>query len=261
MSGQSVMGHLHLGHLPRSYRWKQVISLLDEGAEIPELASSSVNAASKGLRNIPTDGGFTAIISYIFELAKASRSSDISDSLTSIGIDLNSQKTSIDFISTIAGNLSDRLSPVYPRSDVGKIASDSLLESLSKQITGKTGSLFDEGDQSIKSLTESFRGNGFKNLMHEFYATFTSRYLSYHLGRELANHVGVGERFQDIDSHTEFSNAFSHYCRQTIRITDEFTPGWLGKSIYEGTLSKEAINRYVYVAFKKITSEFEKGAD
>ncbi len=255
------MGHLHLGHLPRTHHWKQVIALLDNGAEIPDLASSSVNAASKGLQNIPSDGGFAAIVSYIFELAKASWSSDISDSLSYIGIGSNSQKTSIDFISTIANNLSDRLSPVYPRSDVGKIAQDSFLETLSKQITGKTGSLFDEDSQSAKSLTESFRGNGFKNLMHEFYATFTSRYLSYHLGRELANHVGIGKRFQDIDSHTEFSNAFSHYCRQTIRITDEFTPGWVGKSIYEGTLSKEAVSRYVYVAFKKITSEFEKGAD
>jgi len=183
------MGHLRLGHLPRTHRWKQVIGLLDNGADPPDLADASFRASLTGLGRVPSDPGFLSVLNSIVELAAASREKNLKSALRHAGIDAAVHTSSFGFLSAVAENLSDRLGEIYPRSDVGKIAQDAFLESLTKQVRAKTGSLFGETEDA-KSLTAAFRGNQFKSLMHEFYSGFTSRYLSYYLSRELPHHVG-----------------------------------------------------------------------
>lgn len=254
------MGHLRLGHLPRTQRWKQVIGLLESGADLPELADASFHASLTGLKRVPSDPGFLSILNSIVELARASRDTDIGSALQQAGIESAAHTSSFGFLSAVAETFSDRLRQVHPRSDVGKIAQDAFLESLSKQVKGKTGTLFGESEDA-KSLTDALRGKRFKSLMHEFYSGFTSRYLSYYLSRELPHHVGGGQRFANLDEHAEFTRQFDLYCRQTVRIADEFTPGWVGKAIYVGDTGADAVRRYAHAAFKKLASEFEKGGN
>jgi len=253
------MGHIRFGRLPKTHKWKQVIGLLKEGTDLSELATASLDASLTGLKRIPSDTGFLEVLNSIFELAAASREKDIQSALLRIGIDSNDQKASFGFLSAISEKINEDLGKVYPRSDAGKIALDSFLSSLSKQIMGKTGELFLE-KQNAQSLTESFRGNQFKVLMHEFYSAFTSKYLNYYLSRELPNHIGEGKQFSNIDEHSEFSRQFDLHCRQTVRIADEFTPGWIGKAVYQDDYSPDAVSRYAHVAFKKIISEFKRSA-
>lgn len=251
------MGHLRLGHLPHTQKWKQVIALLEEGTNLPELADASFNASLTGLSRVASDPGFLNVLNSIIELAAVSREKDVESALSRAGIDTDEQTSSFGFLSAISNRLSDSLGLIYPRSDVGKIAQDAFLESLTKKIKGKSGSLFGEYEDA-KSLTESFRGKQFKSLMHEFYSGFTSRYLSYYLSRELPHHVGEGKQFANLDEHAEFNRQFDLYCRQTARIADEFTPGWVGKAIYENDVGLDAIRRYAHVAFKKLISEFQR---
>jgi len=253
------MGHYRLGNLPHTEKWKEVIGLLMQGADLSELANASFDASLTGLNRVASDPGFLKILNSIIELAAASRESDLKTSFYKAGVEEGSQTSSFAFISQIANNLSNQLDQIYPRSDVGKIAQDAILISLSRQIKGKTKSLF--GDpENIKSLSESFRGNKFKLLMHDFYSGFMSKYLSYHLSREIPHHVGNNKRFGNLDDHTEFTNHLDLYCRQTVRITDDFTPGWVGKAIYEDKVGPEAVSRYAHVAFEKLISEFKRSA-
>jgi len=46
-----------------------------------------------------------------------------------------------------------------------------------------------------------------------------------------------------------------------VRIANEFTPGWFGKARYENRLSHQDVSGFAHVAFKKIRSEFERGAE
>lgn len=251
------MGHLRLGHLPRTHRWKQVIGLLEDGANLPELADASFRASLTGLSRVPSDPGFLSVLNTIIGLTAASREKNLKSALDQVGIDSDAQQSSFGFLASVADILSANLGAVYPRSDVGKIAQNAFLESLTKQIRGKSGSLFGEAE-GTKALTAPFRGSQFKTLMHEFYSGFTSRYLSYHLSRELPQHVGGGKQFANLEEHAKFTKQFDLYCRQTVRITDEFTPGWVGKAIYDGDTGPDAVKRYAHVAFKKLASEFQR---
>ncbi len=96
--------------------------------------------------------------------------------------------------------------------------------------------------------------------MHEFFVNFTNQYLNYHLSREVANHIGISKAVTDIDGHTDFGKAFELYVRQTVRITDEFVPGWFGKARWEKRLSHGEVAKFSHVAFRKIRSEFGRGA-
>jgi hypothetical protein len=252
------MGHNRLGHLPRTQPWKQVIALLEDGADLSSLADASLRAALTGLKRAPSDPGFLSTLGAIVELVAASRGKDLPAALQRMGVDPTAQASSFGFLSSVAQLLSDRLGQIYPRNDVGKIAQDAFLASLTEQVRGKTGSLFGAAED-IKSLTSAFRGKPFQTLMHEFYSNFTSRYLSYYLSRELPHHVGAGKRFANLDEHAQFAQSFDLYCRQTVRIADEFTSGWVGKAIYEGRADQGAVGRYAHIAFKKLASEFEKG--
>ena len=251
------MGHLFLGNLSHTHKWKQVIKLLEGGADIPELADASFRAAMTGLHRVPSDPGFLTVLNGIVELASASHKHDSLSAFDQAGVSASDCKSSFGFVSAIARNLSERLHQVYPRSDTGKIAQDALLESLTRHFKSKTGSLFGHAEDT-KSLVGAFKGNQFKSLMHEFYTSFTSRYLSYYLSRELPNHVGGGKRFANLDEHSIFNENFDLYCRQSVRIVDEFTPGWIGKAIYEGDAGADAVKRYAHVAFKKLASEFQR---
>ena len=95
--------------------------------------------------------------------------------------------------------------------------------------------------------------------MHDFYAVFTRRYVSYYLSRELSNHVGSGKKFRDLKEHSDFYKALDHHIRQTVRISDDFTPGWFGKARFEKRVSHDDVKKYAFVAFKKIRSEFKRG--
>ncbi len=253
------MGHTRLGRLPRTYRWKEVVSLLESGADLSSLADASFKAALSGFQLVPADSGFVTTIHSIIELAAAAREKDVASALESAGIDRESQSSSFSLLAAVSRKLSAELESAVPRSDAGKIARDAFVESLTRQVQAKTGSLFQEGSSDVRKLTSPFRGNQFKSLMHEFYSTFTSRYVSYHLSRELPNHVGAGKRFSDLSQHAEFNKAFDLHCRQTVRIADEFTPGWVGKAAFEKNISRQSVKKYAHVAFKKIASEFQKG--
>jgi len=251
------MGHNRLGNLPHTHRWKEVIALLENDAEISELTDASFYASLTALKRVPSDRGFLGVLNQIVELATVSREKDIAGALNQAGFNSEAQASSIGFLSVIATQLTDKINQTYPRSDVGKIARDAFLEALTKQVLSKTGTLFG-GTENAKTLTVPFRGDRFKVLMHEFYAGFTSRYLSYYLSRELPHHVGSGKRFSNIDEHSEFNKQFDLYCRQTVRIVDEFTPGWIGKAIYKKEADSKAVGRYAYAAFKKLTEEFQR---
>ena len=254
------MGHLRLGHLARTQRWKEVIRLLEDGAPLPDLANASLHASLTGLKRIPADAGFLATINAIVRLAEAARSKDVPAALSDLGIDPANHNSAFGFLSAVSKQVSTDVSNAYPRSDVGKIAHDSLVQALSQHLRSDTKSWFGASNEDAKSLTRPFRGVKFRSLMHEFYSRLTNRYLSYYLSRELPSHVGGGGRFANLESYAEFGKQFDLYCRQTVRIADEFTPGWVGKAVYESNVSSESVSRYAHVAFKKIASEFKKGA-
>lgn len=254
------MGHNYLGNLPRTYRWKEVIRLLSEDGSVDKIADASLAAAQTGLRRIPSDEGFTQTLTIIFKFIEAARSPDIESALARNGFSPLSDFTVFDLSSCLKEKFDFELNSKRIKSDVSEIAQNSFTETLFKYLSGESKALFDTSSDILnKTLKKLSSGRQFRSLMHEFYSTFTRRYLNYYLSRELSDHVGPGLRFRNIDEHTEFNRALNQYINQAIRIADDFTPGWFGKAQYEKNLTHDSISRYAHIAFKKILKEFSRG--
>jgi len=255
------MGNKFFGVLPKTHRWNQVVSLLREGVDAGEIAQSSFWAALTCFQRIPNDSGFNQVIQTAFEFAEAAREKNFAEALWKRGFEVPPDPTALDMIGALRSRIDWQLSDSRIHSDAAEIAQNALTKSLTAQ-TVNQASLFDAGPDHVqKALGRGLRGEQFSRLMHEFYSSFVHRYLTYYLSRELSNHVGPDRRFTDLAAHQEFSRALDLHIRQTVRIADEFTPGWFGKASFEGRLNRGEITRYTHVAFKKIAGEFKRGGD
>lgn len=256
------MGHIRLGRLPRTRRWKQVIALLDQGASVSELAQATFRAAQTGLSRVPQDLGFTQTLTVVFNFIDALQSKSPVSDLRKKGFEIRDGASLFDYVGSFKARAEDEANAVRARSDIAEIARDSFAQVLMKSAGSSLQTLFGvETGDARRAIQESVKGKPLGSTMHEFFATFTQRYLNYYLGRELPCHVGAGKAFSNIDGHSEFNRAFDLHVRQTVRIADDFTPGWFGKARWEQRLSHQDVSGFAHVAFRKIRSEFQRGAE
>jgi hypothetical protein len=256
------MGHTRLGKLPRTYRWRQVINLLEQAVSLPELAQATFDAAQAGLACVPKDQGFTQTLTTIFEFIDGLQSRDPAAVLRQKGFALPNDASLFDYINSFKERADATISEVRLRSDVAEIAQNSFTQTVFEGVAPSLPTFFGAGPGDVqKALQTNLKGQLLTKTMHAFFVTFTQQYLNYYLGRELPCHVGQGKTLSDINGHSEFTEAFNLYIRQTVRITDEFTPGWFGKARYEKRLSHESVSRFAHVAFNKIRGEFSRDAE
>ncbi|MEW6584951.1 MAG: hypothetical protein AB1442_04990 [Nitrospirota bacterium] len=254
------MGHLFLRNLPRTRKWKQVIELLEANGEVPEIARASLEAIQYGLKKVPDDPGFCQTLTAVFDFTNSLQSPDPAGSLWEKGFDLPANPLVLDYVAAFKRKVDKELSAHKTRSDLSEMAQNAFTDTLVKSAT-TSESLFRITHKEAQTiLKRQFAGQNFKSIMHEFFTGFTSRYLQSYLTRALPGYVGPNRQFGSMDSYKSFNDAFDLHIRQTVRITDDFVPGWYGKARFEGRLTPDSVTQFAYVAFKKIRGEFERGA-
>jgi hypothetical protein len=90
---------------------------------------------------------------------------------------------------------------------------------------------------------------------HAYFARVTERFLTYHLGRELARHVGGNGRFLTTDDHSEFLRKLATHCNEAAAITREFAGGWYSKANYAGEITEKKTRNFVRHALTKLRKE------
>ena len=137
------------------------------------------------------------------------------------------------------------------------------IESLTAIVGSTLPSLFGSTPEDVqREIGRLASGDRFSTLSREFFARLTQRTLDYYLSRELSNHIGVNERFEDDVARAHFDEALAMHCREASRIVEAFSGGWYGKNEYQGDgLTPDTIRRFVPVAFKKMRAELRKRRD
>jgi hypothetical protein len=142
------------------------------------------------------------------------------------------------------------------RTDIGEIALLAATESLSACLTGETADLFGPTRPDVRLGLYGFSTRaGFASFAHDFFARFTRRYLSYHLSRELASHVGEGKRFASPAEHTEFLFELGIHCREAARILRDFAGDWHSKANFEGGITRTKAGHFIRHALRKLRAE------
>jgi len=251
------MGHIRLGVLPQSRKWRQVVALLRSGADLSDVAQASALAAERDLAKATSDPVFQYVAKLLVELPLAARSPGFSEYLEGLGLSENALSSTPELTAELSSAIDRFAISVGTRSDLGEIAQMALVESLSQKLDNSLPSLFAPEPREIRrELGKISNGKEFAAFARQFFASVTYKSLDYYLSRELANHTGAGERFSTDADRVAFENALSSHTFEASRIVEEFAGGWYGKTVWKNQeLSETKIDNFARYAFKKIRDE------
>lgn len=252
------MGHIRLGTLPRSKRWREVVALLEAEAPLERIAEASALASERDLSRASSDPQFQFVANLLVTLPLEARSPGFSDYLDRLGMDPADLGSVTDLLSDLSRAIDAQAFDLGHGSDAGELAKSALLESLSVQLNDRLPSLFEPTSNDIRQALAGFSsGQGFALLARDFFARLTYRSLDYYLSRELANHTGAEKRFATDAQRIAFQEALRQHTFETSRIVQEFAGGWYGKTVWrDQDLDQDAINRFTQYAFTKMRKEF-----
>jgi hypothetical protein len=142
------------------------------------------------------------------------------------------------------------------RTDLGELARQAAVESLSSLVGVGARSLFDSTASELQvELGRFATRNGFAHLAHDFFARLTQKTLEYYIGRELPNHVGPGNPISSLHRQIEFRGALEKHCREAALIVEQFAGGWYSKSNFKRTLTPDSAQAFADYALKKMRDE------
>jgi hypothetical protein len=252
------MGHNRVSVLPDTAPWREVVGLVADDADLSCVAAATTEAASKGLDLARNDAGVHFPLLLLVKVVQAARTDDFAESLRDAGIAVDDQPDAFDLSSGFHQAIDRRLDRVG-RSDVGEMAQLAAVESLSALLAQRSANLYDTTPTDIQKTVKSFSTeSGFATLAHEFYAQFTQRFLTYHLGREIGLHVGSNGRFVDTDGHSEFIDRLKTHCREASVIAQTYAGNWYSKQTFQGGIDDSKARQFVRHCLDKLRRELIK---
>lgn len=264
------MGHIRLGKIPTSKKWKQVVELIAReaapagdapsslAADIERIAAQTLNAAQAGLQVATEDKGLRFTFYLLTQLVLASRQEDWIDRLRKVGIGLPAEPGLFDLTSSFQHCVDDYLSKHGKSSDISEIAQLAATEAIS-QLTGpKAQSLFGVGPEEVRRATKELSTKkGFSELGQVFFGRFMARYLNFFLSRATAGQTGKGG-IRHIGELTTFNDALSTHCKQSALIVQKFCGEWYSKTEFKEGISLANTSRFMAVALRKLEAELKR---
>ena len=224
-----------------------------------DVAALTATAAERGLAGAANDPALVESIWLLTQLSLAARTDDYVNRLKECGLRVQSAPSLMELTGAFSDVVDQKVDRLGSRTDLGEMAQLAATETISSVVGERLPTLFGTTAEDVRSCLGDFATpRNFSILAKDFFGRLTNRYLSYFLSRTLSNHVGRGNRFDNIQAHSEFNDALDVHCRQAARIVEEFAGGWFSKTNYEGGITREAAGRFAHVAAKKINAELRK---
>lgn len=251
------MGHIHLGVLPRTRKWRDVVDLLAGGAASSDVIAASAAAAEKDLLAAARDPVFVEAVRLLLSIPLAARSSGFEGALRDAGLRPEGEIGIFSLVRSAMSRLDDVAREQGRRRDLGELASRALARTLGDCIGGELPGLFDVTAADVQAITRKLSySSGIAFLSRSFFRDLVGTTLSYWLDRVLPLHVGPGQRFENVSARAEFDMALRQYSHEATRIIQEFSGGWYGKVLHEkGVIGTQEATVFGAVALKKISEE------
>lgn len=255
------MGHIHLGTLPRTRLWKEVVFLLEDKASVGTVAAASAHAAEKSLLNASVDPVFVEAVRLLVSIPLAARQADFGDALRRLDLQIGSSPTLMDVVSAATRRLDVLAHNLSERSDF----SDLSMRALSRAITNCVGDdlpgLFGASAEDVRLSFRKFsHGAGMATLCRAYFGTLVGSSLSYWLDRTLNSQIGAGQRFARVSDRAAFDPALRTYVSEATRIIKEFSAGFVGKASHlSGELNTADARAFGHVCLKKVVEELRAG--
>lgn len=253
------MGHERIGYLPKSKKWRDIVSEVGnftaDGETIAQIANQTTKNVIARYENIGTDKGVISAFKFLILLAQASKKNNSSAYLEKHGISLPKNFNLIGLSKAIREFVDSN----SDSKEYSSFANHALIETV-RQWSDKNKIqqqiLFDSNTNSFDEWRPAADGSGFCELSRLFFSNFTDNYLKYFLEREASakiNNLFDRDSFsKQLDEHV---NEISKHAFETSKITQSFSAGWFNKNAKDDVPSHEKIKGFVAFCFQKLNSE------
>ena len=164
------MGHIRLGTLPQSKKWRDVIGLLDANAPLDAVAEAATRASETDLRKAPDDPSFQFVTQLLVRLPLLARAPGFEAEMRGLGLDSDALESVTGLLAGLNAAITRQNFELGTSSDAGELARTALLESLSVQVRDRLPSLFEPTPQDIRTALASFAsGQNLATLAREFF--------------------------------------------------------------------------------------------
>lgn len=260
------MGHVRLGQLPRTKKWREVVGLIAAGANVSQVADATLQAAEEAFNyvNINEDEGFNQAAWIMTQLGMAAKADDPIEHLKEHGIDLTGQTSVVGIQTAISNAMDDHLEQHGGQGDLSDLAQRALIDAVSARIRPHfEGRLFAVTPEDIKDVLLKFgKQKEFSQLSRQFFASLSNHCMDYFLSQTLSSQIGEGQRFATMNEKAQFDKELTTHCHEASKIVEEYSGDWFSKHRYEeaGNISRESVKNFASYGMKKMTDELKAGA-
>lgn len=256
------MGHNRLGRLKSTYRWREVVGLLDASPNnAAEVAAATATAADARLASLSKDPSLNYCFWLLTRITRAARGDSFISELSGLGISASPADSAFSLVARAADRVSAELAS-YPSSGHFKqIASMAFRTALTETVLSEGQSLFGTAAEDTRRAFREFSTQArFGALARRFFSAFMSRTLRSLVDRELSNHVGPGRQVSSLDGSRNFLSALDTHSWETAAIVEEYAGGWYSRHNWEsqGQISIEEVQRFVSNGLRKLRSELKQ---
>ena len=250
------MGHLRLRNIPRTVKWDHVVSLVKEGADAPEIAAATLDAAQQGLQSAAQDRALVYSVYLLLQIPLAAHEDDFAEALGRVGIRVSESPDVMELAAAFTRAVDERLYRTGGRTDLGELAQIAATETIVEMPAQEMPTLFGGTPRDARSVFRGvLSGRKIGRLSRLFFSRLTRRFLSSYLSCVLPSHVGTGSRFGSTRDHSDFRRAFDRHCFETSYVVEEFAKDWFWKTHQEEGITPRSTARFVYEAVEKLRKE------
>ena len=124
------MGHVRLGTLPTTKKWRGVVDRIAGGGSVEEVARASAVAAENDLQGAASDPVFLCVARLLVELPLAARGPGFEEALARLGRPGGAPRSLVDLAAAVSDAVDRHAHAVGRHSDLGEMTQMALVESM-----------------------------------------------------------------------------------------------------------------------------------
>jgi hypothetical protein len=251
------MGHIRIGTLPKTRRWKDVIGLIAEGVEAGRVAEAVTHAWEHAFNAVRDDVGFREAVYLLMQIGVAGKSRDPTEHLSSVGVEVAGAGSVVEVAMGLSTAMERRIEGTRQRSDFGELAQRALVGAVTEHLQRKMPTLLESTAADVSgAVRKCGRDKAFGELSREFFARMANECLSYFLTKTLPAQVGEGRRFATTEQLGGFEKAMRAHCSEAAEIVESYSSGWFSKELHqEGKITRDSAERFGWFGLEKVRGE------
>jgi hypothetical protein len=247
------MGHERIGTLPKSKRWRAIVSEVasagTSSASASEIASHTLDALGSRYRNLAQDQSVQEAFDFLVNIARTAGNPKTTSTL--------SNETPL----SLVVSLTDKLGTTHRSLETRELVQRAAADALAAWYRGNSSTqaeLF-RVDPAANAWHSLGTGAGFCELSRLYFSRLTERYLNYFLDREASSvlpSLTARQHFQhQLREHVADVSRLSF---ESAKITQSYAAGWFNKYAQTGDPSATQKRKFLAYAFDKLREEFHR---